>query len=85
LLQESVRQGATGWVDDNLRLARPWPFRLQDVEIEVRFHHGEADLLAPPHQFAERIPGSRLRLYPGEGHLSIGNHIKEIVEALLAA
>jgi hypothetical protein len=31
------------------------------------------------------IPGSRLRLYPGEGHISILDRpIKEIVETLLA-
>ena len=35
-------------------------------------------------EFAERIPGSRLRLYPGQGHISILDHpIKEIVESLL--
>lgn len=83
MLQESVRQGATGWIEDNLRLVRPWPFRREEIEIEVQFHHGEADLLAPPYRIAEGLSGSRLRLYPGEGHLSIGNHIKGIVETLL--
>ena len=35
----------------------------------MRFYHGEADVLVPPHHakhLAEGIPGSRLHLYPGE-------------------
>jgi hypothetical protein len=47
MLQEAVRQGATGWVGDNLRLARPWPFRLDEIGVDVPFHPGEADVVAP--------------------------------------
>jgi pimeloyl-ACP methyl ester carboxylesterase len=86
--QEAVRQGATGWVDDHLRLVRPWPFRLGEVGgVDVRIYHGEADVLVPAHHakhLAEGIPGSRLQLYPGEGHFSIDRHIKEITQDLLA-
>jgi pimeloyl-ACP methyl ester carboxylesterase len=87
MFQEAVRQGAVGWVDDNLRLGRPWPFRPDEVAAEVRFHHGEEDTNAPPEhakELAERMPGSRLRMYPGEGHISVFDKpIKEIVEDLL--
>jgi len=82
MLQEAVRQDATGWVDDNLRLARPWPFRPDEIGADVQFHHGEADVVTPPHRIAGEIPRSRLRLYPGVGHLSIDKHIKEIAETL---
>jgi pimeloyl-ACP methyl ester carboxylesterase len=88
MFQEAVRQGAVGWIDDIVRLGRPWPFRLDEVGVDVRFHHGEEDTNAPPQRtevLAEGIPGSRLRLYPGEGHISILDRpIKEIVETLLA-
>jgi pimeloyl-ACP methyl ester carboxylesterase len=87
MFQEAVRQGAVGWVDDDLRLGRPWPFRPEEVVVDVRFHHGEEDVNAPPQhvkELAERMPGSRLRLYPGEGHISVFDKpIKEIVEDLL--
>jgi pimeloyl-ACP methyl ester carboxylesterase len=87
MFQEAVRQGAVGWVDDNLRLGRPWPFRPDEVAADVRFHHGEEDTNAPPQpakELAERMPGSRLRMYPGEGHISVFDKpIKEIVEGLL--
>ena len=88
MFQEAVRQGAVGWVDDVLRLGRPWPFRLDEIGAEVSFHHGGDDTNVPPQHakdLAEGIPGSRLRLYPGEGHISILDRpIKEIMETLLA-
>jgi len=88
MFQEAVRQGAVGWVDDVVRLGRPWPFRLEEVVVDVRFHHGEDDTNVPPQhakELAARIPGSRLLMYPGEGHISVfDNHIKGIVENLLA-
>jgi hypothetical protein len=70
MFREAVRQGAVGWVDDVLRLGRPWPLWLDEIRAEVSFHHGEVDTnVHPQHakKLAERIPGSRLRLYPGEG------------------
>ncbi len=64
--QEAVRRGATGWIDD-LRQVRPWPFRLDEIGgVDMRIHHGEADVLVPAHHakhLAEGIPGSRLHLY----------------------
>jgi pimeloyl-ACP methyl ester carboxylesterase len=88
MFQEAVRQGAVGWIDDVLRQERPWPFGLDEIEADVRFHHGEDDTFAPPQyakELAEGMGGSRLSLYPGEGHISILDRpIKEIVESLLA-
>ena len=87
MFQGAVRQGAVGWVDDVLRLGRPWPFRLDEIGADVKFHYGEDDMNVPPQyakELAERIPGSQLRLYPGEGHISIlDSPIKKIVETLL--
>jgi pimeloyl-ACP methyl ester carboxylesterase len=87
--QEAVRQGATGWIEDALRQVRPWPFRLEEISgVDVHLHHGEADVFVPAHHakhLAEGIAGSRLRLYPEEGHLSFDKHLKEIVQTLLAS
>jgi pimeloyl-ACP methyl ester carboxylesterase len=87
-LQEAVRQGATGWIDDDLRQVRLWPFCLEEISgVDVHLHHGEADVLVPAHHakhLARGIPGSRLQLYPDEGYLSFDKHLKEIVQTLLA-
>jgi pimeloyl-ACP methyl ester carboxylesterase len=86
--REAVRQGAVGWIADELRQVRPWPFRLEEISgVDVRLHHGEADVLVPAHHakhLAKGIPGSHLQLYPEEGHLSFDEHLKEIVRTLLA-
>ena len=87
-LTEALRQGATGWVDDDVRLVRPWPFSLDEIGVEVRLYHGEEDVLVPPKHaklLAEGLRKSRLHMYPGEGHLSVGRHIGEVVETLLAS
>jgi pimeloyl-ACP methyl ester carboxylesterase len=87
--REAVRQGATGWIEDELRQVRPWPFRLEEISgVDVRLYHGEADVLVPAHHakhLAEGISGSCLQLYPNEGHLSFDKHLKEIVRTLLAS
>jgi len=53
-------------------------------KVEIRFF---LDTNAPPQrakELAERIPGCRLLMYPGEGHISVLDRpIKEIVETLL--
>jgi pimeloyl-ACP methyl ester carboxylesterase len=86
--REAVRQGATGWTEDELRQVRPWPFRLEEISgVDVHLHHGEADVLVPAHHakyLARGISGSHLQLYPDEGHLSFDKHLKEIVQTLLA-
>jgi pimeloyl-ACP methyl ester carboxylesterase len=67
---------------------QPWPFGLEEISgVDVRIYHGDADILVPPHHakhLAERIPRSRLHLYPGEGHLSLDKHFREIVETMIA-
>jgi pimeloyl-ACP methyl ester carboxylesterase len=69
---ESMRQGAAGWVDDDLAFVRPWGFTPADVRVETRFLHGELDDLAPrPHgeALAAAIPGARFELVPAAGHI----------------
>ena len=73
--QEATRQGATGWMDDDLAFTRPWGFKLADVAVEVRMWHGELDRLAPRahgQQVAERLPNASFKLVPGLGHMLYG-------------
>jgi pimeloyl-ACP methyl ester carboxylesterase len=48
--------------------------RLAKIDTPTLVVHGEEDLVVPPANgilLAERIPGARLRLWPGAGHLYI--------------
>ena len=71
-LVESVRQGARGWIDDDLAFAAPWGFELADVRVPTRLWQGEQDVLVPRSHgeyLARRIPGATFELVPGAGHL----------------
>src|SRR5438046_309693 len=70
--REATRQGAAGWMDDDLAFTRPWGFELADVAVEVRLWHGELDRLSPRghgQQVAERLPNASFELLPGMGHM----------------
>jgi pimeloyl-ACP methyl ester carboxylesterase len=69
---ESVRQGARGWIDDDLAFAAPWGFDLADVRPEVRLLQGELDVLVPRahcEYLAGKLPRATFELVPGAGHL----------------
>jgi pimeloyl-ACP methyl ester carboxylesterase len=67
--------------------ARPWGFALADVKVPVHLWHGDSDRIVPiAHgvHLSERIPGARLSIRPGEGHLGGLSAAREVFEALLA-
>jgi pimeloyl-ACP methyl ester carboxylesterase len=69
---ESVRQGARGWIDDDLAFASPWGFDLADVRGEVRLLQGELDVLVPRahcEYLADKLPRATFELVPGAGHM----------------
>jgi pimeloyl-ACP methyl ester carboxylesterase len=70
--QEATRQGAAGWMDDDLAFTRPWGFDLADVTAEVRIWQGELDVLAPQahgRRVAEQLPNATFELVDGKGHM----------------
>jgi pimeloyl-ACP methyl ester carboxylesterase len=70
--QEATRQGAAGWMDDDLAFTRQWGFDLADVASEVRIWQGELDVLAPQahgRYVAERLPNATFDLVAGKGHM----------------
>ena len=75
----SVRQGARGWIDDDLAFAASWGFSLDDVRTEVRLWQGELDVLVPRSHgdyLAERLPNATFELVPGAGHMLL-DHWRE--------
>lgn len=70
---EGVRQGAAGlaamWAAQH---ALPWGFAPEDLAVPVTVWHGVEDRVCPvgpAQRLAARIPGARLRLVEGGGHL----------------
>jgi len=86
---EAVRQGSRGLATDmQLFLARPWGFRPEEIRVPVHLWYGDADTLVPLQMgqyLAKAIPGSRLTVYPAEGHMIFYRHWREILDTLAAA
>jgi pimeloyl-ACP methyl ester carboxylesterase len=87
-LREAVRQGARGWIDDDLAFfARPWGFALERAQCEVRLWQGELDVLVPRSHgeyLARRLPKARLDLIPNAGHTLL-DHYRTAYEWLKGA
>ena len=72
---EGLRNGITGWLDDDLAFTRGWGFDLAEIRRPITLWQGSADLMVPfPHGqwLASHLPGASVHLEHGQGHLSIG-------------
>lgn len=70
---------------DVAMFGRHWGFELADIEVPVHLFYGDADIIVPVHHgehLAERIPGARLQIRPGEGHLGGLGASHEVFEAI---
>ena len=85
---EALRSGVEGWVEDDLAFARPWGFGLAEVSAPATIWQGSADLMVPfahGQWLASHVPGARVHLEDGEGHLSIGiGALDRMLDELLA-
>jgi pimeloyl-ACP methyl ester carboxylesterase len=87
-MRHAVQQGIVGWRDDTLTYTtRPWGFDLERMGVPVSVWHGTEDgNLGSAHGvwLGEHVPGARLHLVEGEGHISlilqIGRVLDELVE-----
>ena len=75
-LRAAVSTDVAGWRDDDLAFIRDWGLSLAALghATPVAIWHGDQDRLAPSAHaswLAANIPRSRLRLLPGEGHLTL--------------
>jgi pimeloyl-ACP methyl ester carboxylesterase len=84
---EANRTGVRGYAWETVIFSRPWGFRLEDIEMEVRLWHGEEDASMPiavGHHLAGTIPHCRATFLPGEGHFLLFNHWEEILAAMVS-
>ncbi len=84
-----IKGGCQAFVDDLRLFGRDWGFRLADVQVPVRWWHGDADPyvpLAAAQAAVSRLPDAELILRPGESHLggfATADEILEFIRPLL--
>lgn len=77
VVQAALASGPAPAIDDDLAYVRPWGFDVGAIRAPVLLLHGGRDRIAPPAHgawLAGRIPGSELRTYPADGHISVITH-----------
>jgi pimeloyl-ACP methyl ester carboxylesterase len=82
------RASAKGVMADAEIYARPWGFRLEDVDLPVRLWHGREDRafsIRLAEVVAKRLPNCKARYVENEGHYSLPiRHVREILADLIA-
>lgn len=74
MVETTFEQGTAGAQHDCALTYGPWDLPLESVRLPVHLWYGSEDLQVPAEvgsYFRQRIPGSVLRVGPGDGHLSI--------------
>jgi len=86
-LRAALANGIAGWRDDDVAFTRDWGFELAKLGAPVAVWQGDQDRMVPyahGQWLAAHIPGARVHLLPGEGHLSLTlTAIGDILDDLL--
>ena len=86
--REGLRNGVSGWFDDDLAFVTDWGFDLEAVEVPVTIWQGAQDRFVPfghGQWLAAHVAGAQPRLRPEHGHLSLTvGAYDEILDDLLA-
>jgi pimeloyl-ACP methyl ester carboxylesterase len=86
-LRSAVSNGVAGWRDDDLAFAADWGFWPDAHSAPIAIWQGDQDNMVPfahGRWLAARIPGARVHLEPGAGHLTMTvTAIDRILDELL--
>lgn len=85
-IQEGYRQGWQGPAQDDIIINTPWGFRIEEINVRVYIWQGELDKNVPLNQGQyqhELLPNSHLTIVPGQAHLFILSHWREILGVLV--
>lgn len=73
-LRGALRNGIAGWRDDDLAFIADWGFGLDAAGGRAAIWQGDQDNMVPfahGRWLAARVPGARVHLEPGAGHLTM--------------
>jgi pimeloyl-ACP methyl ester carboxylesterase len=83
---DGSRPSAEGYAQDlYILFVSSWGFSPEQIPVPTLIWHGDRDPAVPlavAEFFSRTIPGSSLRVVPGEGHLLFTAHAEEILAAL---
>jgi pimeloyl-ACP methyl ester carboxylesterase len=86
-LRSAVSNGIAGWRDDDLAFAADWGFWPDAHSAPIAIWQGDQDKMVPfthGQWLAAHIPGARVHLQPGAGHLTMTvTAIDQILDELL--
>jgi pimeloyl-ACP methyl ester carboxylesterase len=86
-VQEALRTGVDGWVDDALAFIKPWGFALDEIAIPTAVWHGSEDRFNPVAHgqwLAAHVPGASSHFLDGAGHLSTWQASPTMLDEMLA-
>jgi pimeloyl-ACP methyl ester carboxylesterase len=73
-LRAAVREGIDGWLEDDLAFVADWGFSLGAAAGRAAIWQGDQDNMVPfahGQWLAAHVPGARVHLEPGAGHLTM--------------
>jgi pimeloyl-ACP methyl ester carboxylesterase len=76
IVRAATAKGLDGMVEDDIGAMAPWDFELAQVRVPTLIVHGAGDRMVPSSHgkwLAAHCPAADLRLYGGEGHISVLN------------
>ncbi len=85
VVEPALAAGPAALIDDDLAYVAPWGFEPATITAPVLFFHGQRDAMVPSSHsewLASHCPSSELRLYAGDGHVSVMQHSASALEWL---
>ena len=85
-LTRNTRRGFRAPMFDLALFVRHWGFRLADIDVPVRWWHGDSDHIVPlshGQHTVPRIPDAELYVRPGESHLGGLGAAEEVLDTLI--
>jgi pimeloyl-ACP methyl ester carboxylesterase len=82
----ATENGIRGPVYDVSLFAKPWGFSPSNIQVPIRFWHGDADTIVPlshSEHLAEIVPDSELRVMPGLGHFAGFMNCPEVLDTII--